>query len=73
MEVRVGQDRLSPRVEHGEEAHLGAEMARIRGDGAEGVRGRTEPERARWGSARRSTVYREGVSSNGLWVNVRPR
>ena len=34
--------RLSPGVEHGEEADLGAEMPRIGGDGAEGLRRRAE-------------------------------
>jgi len=35
---------LSPRVQHREEADRGTEMARIRGDGAEGVRGCTEED-----------------------------
>ena len=39
MEMRVVQERLSPRVEHRDETDLGAEMARIGGDGAEGLRG----------------------------------
>lgn len=39
MERREVQARLSPRVEHGDEADRGAEMARIGGDGAEGLRG----------------------------------
>ena len=37
--MRVLHERLSPRVQHGDEADLGAEMAWIRGNGAEGLRG----------------------------------
>ena len=37
-------ERLSPRVQHGEEADLGAEMVRIGGDGAEGLGGGAEED-----------------------------
>ena len=35
MQVRVMDERLAPGVQHGEEADLGAEVARVGGDGAQ--------------------------------------
>lgn len=44
MEMRVVQERLSPRVAHRKEADLGAEVARIRGDGAQRLGRRAEED-----------------------------
>ena len=44
MEMRVVQERLSPGVEHGKEADLGAEVARIRGDGTQRLGRRAEED-----------------------------
>ena len=38
----MSDERLAPGVEHGEEADVGAEMLRIGGNGAEGLRSRAE-------------------------------
>ena len=44
MEMRVVHERLSPRVEYREETDPGAEVARIRGDGAERLGRRAKEE-----------------------------
>jgi hypothetical protein len=44
MEMRVMHQGLSPRVQHGEETDRDPEMARIRGDGAQGLRGGAEED-----------------------------
>jgi hypothetical protein len=44
VEVGMMDERLSPRVEHGEEADLGTEMLRIDGNGAEGLGGRAKED-----------------------------
>ena len=44
MEMRVMHQGLSPGVQHGEKPDRGAEMPRVRGDRAQGVRGRAEED-----------------------------
>ena len=44
MEMRVMHQGLFPRVQHGEEADRGPEMARIGGDGAQRLRRRAEED-----------------------------
>ena len=44
MEMRMMHQGLSPRVQHGEEADLRAEMLRIGGDGAQGLGGRAKQD-----------------------------
>ena len=42
MQMGMRDERLAPGVEHREEADRGAEMLRIGGNGAKGLRGRAE-------------------------------
>src|SRR5215467_10055750 len=44
MQVGMKNKRLSPRVQHGEEPDLSAEMGWVRGDGAERRRGRVKQQ-----------------------------
>ena len=44
VQMRMMHQGLSPRVQHGEEADLGAEMLGIGGDGAQGLGGRAKED-----------------------------